>query len=228
MASSQDPRRRFYYWLILALPIATLVALAVTGRWQSYWTFFREPPAAQGDAFAAASLTALIWSLSTLPLLFTAWSLGRHHTAARRLHFEALVGIREVVRLAIGCEQTAERLEEFARPPRDRPGIALLIGLLAALAIPVVFMVFLPTMRTSQASIWLVGAGILAGGTIYCQRRASAYLIDEPPYFNLFRQHRLLNPMRYEEAGRKFVRAQIVLGILLMLWWMIGASIVMM
>jgi len=225
MASSHDPRRRLYYWLILALPVATFVALAATGRWQSFWRFFREPAAPSRDAFDASFVTALVWSLSTLPLTFTAWRLGRQHTAARRLNFEIFVGFREVLRLALGQERSAEQLEAFARPPRDRVGVALLLGLLVALSVPVFFMSFLPTLRTAAGMIWLGGAGVLMGGMIYCQRRASAYLVDEPRYFDLFRQYRLLNPLRYEEPGRPFVRAQIVLLVILPIWWLGGGSI---
>jgi hypothetical protein len=62
------------------------------------------------------------------------------------------------------------------------------------------------------------------GGTIYCQRRASAYLIDEPEAFDLFRQYRLLNAERYQAAGQPFVRAQIVLMVALPVWWLGGAA----
>jgi hypothetical protein len=221
-------RRRLYYWIVIALPAVTFIALAVTGRWAAYARLFRTPPEAAAEAFDSTFSTALIWSLSTLPLVLTAWVLGRRHTAARRLNYELLVGIREVFRLARGREPSSSDLEAFARPPRDRPGVAALFGLLVALLVPAFFMAASPFLRTPAAMGWLSGAGILMGGTMYCHRRASAYLVDEPAAFDLFRPYRLLNPRRYDEPGRPFVRAQIVLVILLPIWWLGVGSVVLM
>jgi hypothetical protein len=225
MTSPPNIRSRAFYWTILALPIATSVVLMATGRWQSYWFFFRAPGAAPRQAFDESFVTALIWSLSTLPLTATAWRLGRAHIAARRLSYELLIGCREVLRLALGREQSAEQVDSFARPPRDHTWIAALFGLGVAVMVPTFFMSVLPTLRTGPGAIWLGGAGILMGAMVYCQRRASAYLIDEPRYFDLFRQYRLLNPQRYEERGRPFVRAQIICAVVLPIWWLGGGSI---
>jgi hypothetical protein len=116
-------------------------------------------------------------------------------------------------------------VEAFTRPPKDRLWVALLLGLMVAAIVPAFFMSSLPTLRTAAGMIWLGGAGVIMGTMMYCQRRASAYLIDEPRYFDLFRQYRLLNPQRYEEPGRRFVRAQIVLLVVLPIWWLGGGSI---
>ena len=228
MTSPLTTRPRFFYWLVLALPVATFSWLAATGRWQSFWLLVRDPNASPRQAFDASFATAFVWSLSTLPVTLTAWSLGRRHTAARRLNYELLVGFREVVRLALGRDQSAESVEAFARPPKDRLWTAVLLGLVVAVMVPTFFMSFLPDLRTGAGMIWLGGTGVLLGSMAYCQRRASAYLIDEPRYFDLFRQYRLLNPHRYEERGRPFVRAQIVLLVLLPIWWLGGASIAFM
>lgn len=225
MASPQTTRPRFYYWLILALPVVTFVVFTATGRWESFWFVFRNPTATSRQAFDDSFMTALIWSLSTLPVVLTAWNLGRRHTAARRLNYELFVGLREVVRLALGRDQSVDQVEAFARPPRDRVWIAVLLGLGVALMVPTFFMSALPMLRTGAGATWLGGAGILMGSMVYCQRRASAYIIDEPRYFDLFRYYRLLNPQRYEERGRPFVRAQIVCLVILPIWWLGGGTI---
>lgn len=103
--------------------------------------------------------------------------------------------------------------------------IAALLGLGVGVMVPTFFMSFLPNLRTAAGAIWLGGAGILLGSMMYCQRRASAYLTDEPRYFDLFRQYRLLNPNRYEERGRPFIRAQIVCVVILTIWWLGGGGI---
>ena len=64
------------------------------------------------------------------------------------------------------------------------------------------------------------------GTTVYCRRRAMAYLRDEPTS-SWFREWRLLNPERYEERGRVFVRWQIAATILLPIWWLGGGATVM-
>jgi len=226
MAPPEDFGRRIRYWILLALPVAAFTFLAATGRWQAYWHQFRRPLTTPDAALDDSSfVTAIIWVLSTLPLMFTAWQLGRRHTAARRNHYELLVGLREVFRVAFGRGASDHASESFTRPPRDNVRTAALLGLGVAILVPVFFMSFLPTLRTLPGAIWLGGAGVLMGGITFFQRRASAYLVDEPPYFDLFRQYRLLNPARYEPAGRAFVRAQIALAIMLPIWWLGGASI---
>jgi hypothetical protein len=223
MPSLNGARRRVYYWIVIALPVVTFLALAATGRWQAFWRLFRQPFGPQEESFEASFTTAVIWSLSTLPITLTAWTLGRRHTAARRLNYELLVGFREIFRLALGRERSPSDIEAFTRPPKDRVGVATLLGLGVGLLFPTFFMSFAPQLRTTAGAMWLGGAGILMGGMAYCHRRASAYLLDEPRYFDLLRQYRLLNPQRYAEAGRPFVRAQIVLVIVFPIWW-VGAG----
>jgi hypothetical protein len=227
MAPQQATRPRLYYWLILALPVAAFIALAATGRWQSFRLLFRDPGATSRGALDDLFVTALIWSLSTLPVTLTAWRLGRRHTAARRLNYELIVGLREVVRLALGRSQSVDQVEAFTRPPKDRVWIAALLGLGVSIVVPTFFASVDPSLRTEAGAIWLGGAGILMGAAVYCQRRASAYLVEEPRYFDLFRQYRLLNPDRYEERGRPFVRAQIVCLVILPIWWLGGGIAVL-
>lgn len=223
-------RQRAYHVLILALPVVTLIGLMVTGRWRAFFATFNQaltvsPDAVNPDAFMTSYTTAVIWSLSTLPAVLTAWYLGNRHTAARRLNYPILVGFGEIFRIARGREQTPDQAEDFARPPADEPGIALLHGALTAIGLPAFFMAVLPPLRTGTGALWLGGAGIIMGTMMYCHRRASAYLIEEPAAFDIFRQHRLLNPRRYEERGRPFVRAQIACALILPVWWLGGAMV---
>lgn len=199
--------------------------LAATGRWHAIWQLFRQPIAPPPHAFDDAFTTAIVWTLATLPVTLTAWNLGRRHTAARRLNYELFIGFRDVVRRALGREPSAEQIEALTRPPKDRIWIAVLIGVAVAVLVPLFFMSFAPPLRTRLGAIWVVGAGAILGGLAYCQRRAGVYLVDEPRYFDIFRQYRLLNPRRYEERGRLFVRVQIVCLIILPIWWLGGGSI---
>lgn len=228
MISPTTARQRLYYWLILALSAATFIALAVSGRWQTFWEIFWRAFHGQSfptkDTFDSAFLSTIVWSLSTLPLTLTAWSLGRHHMTARRLNYELVVGFREVVRLALGRKLSSAQAEAFVRPPKDRIWIALFLGVAFAVLVPVFFMAFAPDLRTRAGAIWLGGAGVLMGTMVYCQRRASAYLLEEPRYFDFFRQFRLLNATRYAAPGRPFVRAQIACALLLPIWWLGGGA----
>jgi Na+/proline symporter len=227
---SEQPRPRAFYIGVLALPILMLLYLVGTGRMAAYRNAFdyaqrRSAPAAPGgDEF----VTALLWLGALAPLAFAAWEIGRRHTAARRLNYTFVVGLREVVRRALGLTDPAseqERAEAFARPPRDRPLAALGWGLAVAILVPTFFATFgWPAMRTPRGLLWLCGTGVLFGATIYCRRRAVAYLRDDPTRgWDMFREWRLLNPNRYDEPGRVFVRWQIAAGLLMPIWWVGGA-----
>ena len=54
-----------------------------------------------------------------------------------------------------------------------------------------------------------------------------AYLREEPGRWDMFREWRLLNPARYDEAGRVFVRWQKIVSMLLPFWWLGGGMMVM-
>ena len=73
-------RQRLYYSLILALPIVTFTVLLAMGRWQTYWALFwrafHERDSASAEAFNGSLVTGVIWSLSTMPLVLTAWNRG--------------------------------------------------------------------------------------------------------------------------------------------------------
>ncbi len=228
------PRRSTtFYRSVLVLPVLMLGYLVVSGRLAAYWHEFAPggaPPTDPG-AFADGAVTALLWLAAFAPLMYAAWEIGREHTAARRLNYTGIVGLREVVRRALRTEHSYESQENeavFARPPRDDPRVALLWGVIPVVTVPAFFSMMMPELRTPRALVWLGVAGILMGGFAYCRRRAVAYLVDEPGRLDLFRGLRLLDPERYESRGRVFVRWQIAFVALLPLWWLGGGMLVVM
>jgi len=220
-------RSRTFYRIVLALPVAALVGLLATGRLQAYFRIFALKGQVPPSDFQAGWVTGLIWIAAVTPLVLAAWEIGRHHTAARRLQTDWLVGFRMVIRLALGDDMPPQVLADFDRPARDNPTKALVWGASIALLVPIFFAGFLPELRTPMGLTWLLGAGILMGATTYGYRRAAAYVIDEPGPWDLFRQFRLLSSRRYHPAGRKFVRIQIAATILLPLWWLGGGALIL-
>jgi hypothetical protein len=205
--------------------------LFLSGRAAAYWSDFRlsatraTPPIDTSDF-----VTGFLWLGAVAPLIFAAWEIGKEHTAARRLDLGIFVGLREVLRRAIGRESAATvaaREETFTLPPRDRPVVALLFGAAVAVVVPTFFASFSADLRTPRALIWLIGAGILMGLGVYCRQRAMVYLRDEPGRWDFFGQWRLLNPERYDTPGKVFVRWQIAATVAMPFWWLGGGMIVM-
>jgi hypothetical protein len=196
-----------------------------SGRLLAYWRTFLSGAGSSADAV----LTAGLWLGAVAPLIVTACVLGNRHTAARRLGFSFLVGLREVVGRARSPRPTdRQRRVSFAHTPRDNARAALAWGMLVAIFVPLFFGgLGGPDLRTPLALVWLGGTGVLMGGMMYCRRRASAYIQQEPSSWDIFRAWRLLNPSRYEEQGRLFVRCQIGLLAVLPFWWLGGAAVVM-
>ncbi|HEY9428300.1 MAG TPA: hypothetical protein VIR34_14175 [Gemmatimonadaceae bacterium] len=219
------PRRSpTFYRLVLALPVLMLGYLLASGRLAAYWHFFSpgSTPPTDSRIVMNGVITVLLWLGAVAPLMYAAWEIGREHTAARRLNYTGVVGLREVVRRALGAERASEGHEReaaFARPPRDDPRVALAWGAIPVVMVPAFFSLAMPDLRTPRALVWLGVAGLLMGGFAYCRRRAVAYLVDEPARLDFFRAWRLLNPARYERHGRVFVRWQIALIALLPIWW---------
>jgi hypothetical protein len=89
---------------------------------------------------------------------------------------------------------------------------------------PTFFLTAMPGLRTARGVIWLVGAGAAMGAGVYFNRRAIAYLQEEPRYWDILRQFRLLNPRRYQPAGRIFVRGQLISMVVLAFWWLVVGS----
>jgi len=201
-----------FYRVILALPAVMLAYLIWSGRW-SQW---------QALPSADWFVTCLLWFASLAPLLWTAGSLGRQHVVARRMGYSWVIGLREVLRRAAGGPIPGDSAPQFQLAPRDDPRNAALFGVGVGILVPVFFASFTPFLRTPRALIWLAGAGVLFGVGTYARQRAMAYLRDEPGQWAIGRAWSLLNPERYDEAGRHFVRMQIVLMMLLAIWWIGG------
>lgn len=128
--------------------------------------------------------------VSVTPLLFAAWELGVRQTAARRRGFELFAGLKDIFKIAFWGRPGWESVNQgtaLDRPPADRPAFALVQGSILAIGLPTFFAsVGPPPLRTPGAIAWLIGAGLLMGGAVYCHQRAAAYLRDEPKRFDLF------------------------------------------
>ena len=219
-------RSRAFYRVVLGLPVVAILALVATGRLQAYFRMFSLDADVTQAEIQAGWVTGLIWMIAIAPLAFAAWEIGRHHTAGRRFDTSWLIGLRTVVRLALGDDMPPQILADFDRPARDDPRKALALGAATAIFFPVFFLTFVPFVRTPLGVLWLLGAGVLFGTTVYGHRRAAAYLLDEPGRWDLFRQFRLLNPARYDPAGRRFVRLQIIASLAIPFWWLgVGAFV---
>jgi hypothetical protein len=217
-----SPRRRSraFYVVVIVLPLVVNAIFLASGRFGEYWSDF-----AQGR-FPGRGYWAwtLITVASTLPLFFAAWELGWRHRGARLLGYEAIVGLRDVLLLAVGRELGPQNRLEFPPSPKDRPMLALAMGAVFGVLVPTFFLSAMPELRTTRGVVWLVGAGIAMGAGVYFNRRAIAYLNEEPRYWSLLRQFRLLNPKRYQPAGRIFVRSQIISAVFLAFWWLVVGS----
>ena len=166
-----------FFRLILALPVLMLGYLTWSGRLFAYWQTFMG-----ADSSTDAMVTAGLWVGAVAPLIATAWMLGAEHTAARRLGYSLLVGLREVIDRARGKRRAGqERVESFARVPKDNPRAALVWGTAVAVFVPLFFGAFGGSdLRSPLAVAWLGGTGLLMGAMMYCRRRAIAYLGSVP------------------------------------------------
>lgn len=224
-------RSRGFYRVTLALALVALVVMLASGHFQSVFGMLTHrggvPPAITPERFGSMFLMNLAWLAGIAPLCFAAWELGSQRTAARRGGFPMLAGFRDVFRIALGEGLSAADVASFDRPPRDRPGLALAMAAGAAVLMPAFFLTFVPPLRTPAGLAWVGGAGLLMGVIVYCHRRAIAYIDQEPGRWDMFRQYRLLNPARYQPAGRRFVRIQILASVVLPVWWLLGGMFAM-
>ena len=197
------PEGRAFYVFVLALPVAMFAYLRSIGEW----------------GLDASPGFTVAWMVSLAPLALVSLRVGIDNVAARRRDYAMLAGLVEVVRRAVG-RRSVERPEPPKPGVSDEPVAAVIWGIAVGLVFPVFFMSVMPDLRRPAGAVWLIVAGALAGGATYCRYRAMAYLENEPPMFGPLRQWRLMSPDRYAPPGRPFVRAQIVLTILLPLWWL--------
>jgi hypothetical protein len=223
MAFPIGNRPRSFYCALILLPVATFLVLLLMGRIQALVHAFHTP-VLKGSVQADALLWTFfsLW-LSMVPLTLAARNLARRRAEASSAGGSFISGIRDVWRLALGGDPRIEHAAVVHRPPTDRVWVAAVWGICTAIAMPVLFMSLAAQLRTQPAMIWLWSSGALMGAATYCERRGGAYLVDIPPPFGLFRQFRLLNPARYSEPGRPFVRAQMALAVLMPIWWLGGA-----
>src|SRR5688572_11696010 len=147
-------RSRAFYRIVLALPIVAIVGLLATGRLQAYFRIFSLEADVGPAQIQAGWITALIWMAAIAPLGFAAWEIGRHHTAGRRFDTSWLIGLRTVVRLALGDDMPPEILADFDRPARDDPKKAFAIGAAITVLLPIFFAAFAPPLRTPAAILW--------------------------------------------------------------------------
>ncbi len=210
-----------YVWAALGLGW-----LLVSGRLTSYWHAFRPgtSPANVGDP-TDLFLTGVLYLVFLLPLLLLAYDLGSQSVEARPIGTSTWVGLRESWLLAWRHPDLNEMAAEFAEPPRDEPGAALVYGILVAAAPITLFLQVMPALRNGPGILWIGGAGAFMGIAAYCYRRAAVYLRRDPGRWSMTRGWSLLNPNRYEAAGRPFVSVQIACTILLPIWWLYGASL---
>ncbi len=228
-------RPRWLYRLAYVWAGIGVAWILISGRLVSYFaaffTIFKEtargtnPATIPTSEFNSLSLTAGLWLVFITPLMLLAFDLGMQHAQARRVHTSLWRGLRETWRAAWQHVQLDKMALEFARAPGDDSSAAILRGVGAAV-LPFAFFLF-PQLRTVSGVVWISGVGILLGIMAYSHRRAAAYLSEEPSRWNILRQYNLLNPSRYEPAGRPFVRVQIVCLVLLPMWWLGGGVLVM-
>jgi len=217
----QRRRSRPFYVVAIVLPLVVNAIFLASGRFGEYWSDFGHGRFPGREYWA----WTLISAASTLPLFFAAWELGRRQRGARLSGYEAIAGLRDVFLLVVGREPGPQNQLESRPSPKDRPMLALAMAAVAAVLVPTFFLSAVPELRTTRGIVWLAGAGIAMGAGVYFNRRAIAYLNEEPPYWGLLRQFRLLNPKRYHPTGRIFVRGQIISAVFLAFWWLIVGSV---
>jgi hypothetical protein len=220
-------RPRWWYRTAYVWAGGGIAWLLFSGRLFSYFRAFQKPLAqAPAENDSEMFLTAIVWLLAIGPLLLLAYDLGSQHIAARRLGTSIWRGLRESWRVAWQRTHPAEMAADFAVTPDDDVAAAVLQGVAVGAMPLALFLGAIPSLRTVGGVVWIGGAGVLFGIITYCHRRAAAYLRDDPGSWNMFRQWSLMNVDRYEPAGRRFVRAQIVCTIILPIWWMGGGILV--
>jgi len=222
-------RTRTFYRLAILLPVASIAFGIIRGHFSTHVGAAAQPRVPPlGSNRATLSFLAGLAILG--PLGFASWDLGSQQTTARRMGHFWIAGLREVLRQAFGRVRTDAEIaaaQAAASDARDNPWAALAWAAPVAVLLPAFFLLAGSWLRTPLAIVWVVGAGVLMGSTIYFKRRAIAYLIDEPSPLAMFSGLRKLDTSRYAEPGRLFVRLQILTIILTMLWWLGFGAVVM-
>lgn len=226
MTEETPPRPRILYRLALIPPPLVAVWFFAARRFDGYYASFRDGTAPTDAMNHRWLVNTLIWFAAIAPLLFLAYERGKHYVAARRQGTFLYRGLAEVVTRAFGREPTAEQLTQRNQPPRDRPLLALGLGVAVAVLVPALFAGTLSVMRTPPRIAWLIGAGVLMGATTYLNIRARAFLLEEAPLLSPLRGFQELSPSRYAEEGRLFARLRLLTILALPFWWLgVGAYV---
>ena len=205
-------RTRTFYRLAIVLPVASIAFGIIRGHVAAHLAppaQPRVPPLGSNQAMLSFLAALAVWG----PLVFACWDLGYQQTTARRMGYLWFAGLRDVLRQAFGRVTTDAEIaaaQAAASDTRDNPWAALGWAAPVAVLVPVFFLLVGSWLRTPLAIVWVVGAGILMGSTVYFKRRSIAYLVDEPSPLAMFSSFRKLDTSRYSERGRVFVRLQIL------------------
>lgn len=215
------------YQLALLLALGVFVYLLASGRFLEFFRRFADTSEFSPSNFNWNFATGLIWVAGIGPLVYLAWELGNQKTAARREGFAPFAGFGPVLRIALTGSLPAEESAEAQLPLRDRPVRAFVLGTLWGAFSGSLPLVALPFLRQPKGVAFCVGIGVFVGAVLYSHLRAGAYLVDEPEARDPFREYRLLNPQRYEPAGRWLVVFRIVVTVLAMLWMLVGGPLLL-
>ncbi len=215
----QHPVR--WYRATLAILVFGVGYLLESGRLVASFRAIGNPNMPQ-DEFFHHFLTNLLWIGSIAPFLLTSHWIVTKRRAERSLssYWDAA---KTVVAVAWrGQPPAPEEIEPIEQPEVD-PLMALLKAGATAVGLPLFFWLTpVPLPHTQRVETWLAVAGLLMGGTVYCQERSRPYLRREwleRSRGTFFGQYWTANPANYERPGKWWVFAQWVLVVLLGITW---------
>ena len=175
------------------------------------------------DEFSQHFMTNALWVASIMPFFLTTnWVVSRRR-AARSLtsYWDAA---KTVFAVAWRGQPLAPEETEPMEEPEEDPLMALLKAGTIAVGFPLFFW-FAPAHfpHTQKVEVWLAAAGLLMGGTVYCQERARPHLRREwleRTRGSFFARTWTGNPANYERPGKRWIVAHWVLVVLLGITWL--------
>lgn len=226
MVPETKPRHPLCYQLSLLLALGVFVYLLASGRFLEFFRSFGDTSEQPASSFNRNFATGLIWVVGIGPLFYLARELATQMPATRRAGFSAFAGLGSLVRIALTGDPPEGESAPAHLPPRDRPVRTLVLSALWG-ALSGSLPLLVPFLRHPKGLVFCAGIGLLVGAALYGYLRAGAYLVDEPEPRDPFREYRLLNPRRYEPAGRWLVVFRIVATVLAMLWMLVGGALLL-